>query len=112
MDDEIESLLATTRPDIIIMGQTMSLCSLYISEALLAASSSELCCFMIARWKELHDIETEGTERDNVLFNIDNTIKWALSVSALEHSLIPGKYSPTEYGWHLGKLYMDTIIVR
>lgn len=112
MNEDIKQILEGVDPDVLMAGKTMSICSAYISEALIAASISELRVILMNRWSHVRDMVENNTREDNerIEKHIEEAIEWGMKMGAFERSIVPGKYSPTEHGWQIGKLYSDTIL--
>lgn len=124
MNENIKQMLEGVDPDVLMAGKTMSICAAYISEALIAASISELrvillnrcnglaALALLNRWSHIRDMTEHNTREENekIEKNIEEALEWGVKMGAFERSIVPGKYSPTNHGWQIGKLYSDTIL--
>ena len=90
-------------------GKALSVCAIYIDEGLIAASSDQLCSAMKARWDKYCSSDIDTPSGATLKTSIMNTIEWSIKMGAMERSIIPGKYSPTDNGWRIGQLWLDKI---
>lgn len=95
--------------DVQMAGMTMSVCAAYIHEQLIAASRDELCSALRTRWKESGVSDNDAPSEEHLTSRVGETIEWALKMGALERSIVPGKYSPTDHGWRIAELWIDRI---
>jgi hypothetical protein len=104
-NNELTKMINELDPETIAYGQCMSALSVFLSESYIAATPREIARSLARRWKEYRVITEEEIGE-----GVRHTINRCLEFGLLEHSLIPGKYTPSIYGWDVGKKYYSTVL--
>jgi len=104
-----KSLTALNAENIHNAGKMMALCAIYIDDGLIAASSDQLCSALKARWDKYCPSDIEAPSGSKLKTLVMNTIDWAIGMGAMEESIVPNKYSPTNNGWKCGQIWLDRI---
>jgi hypothetical protein len=90
----LEQFLENCSEDMIFTTQCASLCSLFVSEPLLTATTKQIATALNKRHNNLID------ER-SLYFNVMNALQYGIDKKIFDCE--EGQYVPTDIGWTIGK---------
>jgi len=90
----LEQFLGNCSEDMILTTQCASLCSLFVGEPFLTATTKQIATALNKRHNNLID------ER-SLYFNVMNALQYGIDNKIFDYE--DGQYVPTDIGWHMGK---------
>jgi hypothetical protein len=109
-DDPVKELFKAITPEMIEAGQEMSMLSTFYQTETISLSREEIANILFTRFSE--HVDDIGLTLEEILSYTKKSIKRGITKGYLEQSIIPNKYTPTSFGWELGRTYYNMVFLR